>query len=102
MKPEQQRIAIAEFCGWKVFSLNNANHIEGNAVITMDTVPDYLNDLNAIQEAVMTGLIDSDQKDRYKDNLRSICRAYSDSAWVMINATAEQRCEAFVSTMEAE
>jgi hypothetical protein len=72
MKPEKQRIAIAEACGWKDIKDTNHEsvdissrsisywsgltgvppefiHYEWNRVI----IPDYLNDLNAMHQAEM-------------------------------------------------
>lgn len=43
MTPEEQRIAIAQACGWFVGGVTRASDF-----------PDYLNDLNAMHEAIKT------------------------------------------------
>ena len=50
MTPEQQRIAIAEACGWKFRVGPNASGWR-NPAGQIDMLPDYLNDLNAMHEA---------------------------------------------------
>jgi hypothetical protein len=67
MTPEKQRIAIAKACGWRGISeqflvgynpsrpVPYEQRILGNIEeIPLDPLPDYLNDLNAMREAVMT------------------------------------------------
>jgi hypothetical protein len=56
MSPEKQRIAIAEACGWKVEKLWN-RELHGKPIGEQGPfreVPDYLNDRNAMHEALMT------------------------------------------------
>lgn len=56
-------------------------------------VPDYLNDHNAIQEAVNTlGLT---LKTAYASNLFDICGSWAATVW----ATPEQKCKAFLKTI---
>lgn len=63
MNPEAQRIAIAELCGWEAnkccdcpehwhwgISLNERSC---RIAVPTSKLPDYLNDLNAIQSAVL-------------------------------------------------
>jgi hypothetical protein len=58
MKPEQQRIAIAEACGW-VIPIGCTNHrtmpcgtrVFFNNLKDDDPIPDYLHDLNAMHQA---------------------------------------------------
>lgn len=56
MKPEAQRIAIAEACGIKVEKPDGQGYWRGSRTLPCDingkTLPDYLNDLNAIQSGV--------------------------------------------------
>ena len=57
MKPEAQRIAIAEACGWnKIHGSTHPVGVEGYSPTTgvLEHVPDYLNNLNAIRSAVMS------------------------------------------------
>jgi hypothetical protein len=117
MKPEQQRIAIAEACGWK-----NADHpdamklkqgwtmpekwcMDPNGVLQFNHKrPNYLNDLNAMHEAV--SIFDYDQADQFEDHLCDICKRSNDekenpAPWrfAVVNATASQRAEAFLRTI---
>jgi hypothetical protein len=51
MSPEAQRIAIAEACGLKHVRWDDGELVHGTACRIR--VPDYLNDLNAMHEAVL-------------------------------------------------
>jgi hypothetical protein len=56
MSPTMQRIAIAEACRWKVEKLWNGE-LHGKPIGEQGPfreVPDYLNDRNAMHEALMT------------------------------------------------
>jgi len=93
MKPKEQRIAIAEFCGHK--DINNRIYVIVNDVIVW-RVPNYLNDLNAMHEAeeVLGGPSD------YK--WAGYCNFLSDVCGEMgsrIHASAEQRAEALLKTI---
>jgi hypothetical protein len=101
MNPEQQRIAIAEACGkwhsgWPHEYMNQADRLRH--------IPDYLNDLNAMHEAV--SIFDYDQADEFEDHLCDICKRLNDekenpAPWrfAVVNATASQRAEAFLRTI---
>ena len=113
MSPEKQRIAIAEACGWK-FTHFEKFRPEGDSPfvdqisVPMGTsaehlcsipLPDYLNDLNAMHEAEKV-LTDA-QWDRYiyvslasphYGSLSTLARAW-------VSATAAQRAEAFLKTL---
>jgi hypothetical protein len=57
MTPEKQRIAIAEACGWTPDPFGY--HVKDPAGIAgprfrLDELPNYLNDRNAMHEALMT------------------------------------------------
>ena len=106
MKPEQQRIAIAEACGitdcHRVIELwrpapNNVR-LEGIMGGNKVTVPDYLNDLNAMYEAEK--VLRADQLADYFDRL---CHQVIDGslapAGCVWHATAAQRAEAFLRTL---
>lgn len=104
MTPEQQRIAIAEACG----IVKQPNSWSGVIAATGEFValPDYLNDLNAMHEAVMS--LTYGQRMSYQENLASVVDAgdahtywweadhYRDK---VLNATAPQRAEAFLRTL---
>jgi hypothetical protein len=113
MTPEAQRIAIAEVMGEINVRFTSPGHciassgqVEGRFWGTHG-VPDYLNDLNAMQSAVMSldgadrisfaaSLYDVSvpQDDRFKDHFIGWPQAE-----LMINATAAQRAEAFLKTI---
>jgi hypothetical protein len=93
MKPEQQRIAIAEACGWTcnqfgLWGIDFADGVSGSP-------PDYLNDLNAMHEAMKTLSL--------KMGIE-FCNHLNDMGilgdWDMLTATAAQRAEAFLKTIE--
>ena len=95
MTPQQQRIAIAEACGWKwailwTGRLHGKPHGEQGP---FREVPDYLNDLNAMHEAqkVLTG----EQVAAY---VTTLCLAVQPEP-MLHAATAAQRAEAFLRTI---
>jgi len=79
MKPEQQRIAIAEACGWGVFANTRSTDLL-----------DYCNDLNAMHEAEIS--LTADQWYKY-DSMMPLRDPQK------IHATASQRAEAFLRTI---
>jgi hypothetical protein len=113
MNPEQQRIAIAEACGWRiesdgantfVYSPNKTsgtgyrmNDIRHPKIIRL--LPDYLNDLNAMHEAEKQLL--ATQFKRYHDVLVAQVIGWSahENEHIAIHATATQRAEAFLKTL---
>lgn len=118
MTPEAQRIAIAEACGWKFHPLTEHLYSPnekaeaimcwvrpGNDSWHTECVPDYLNDLDAMNEAV--SIFDYDQADEFDDHLCDICKRANDLAdnpapwrFAVTNATAVQRAEAFLKTLK--
>ena len=102
MTPESQRIAIAEACGWKLVTDNPCyepywENPTGNmiAVSCGMRLPDYLNDLNAMHEAEK--IFNHAQYCRYISGLVSLTVADNNSIFM---ATAAQRAEAFLRTIE--
>ena len=100
MKPEQQRIAIAEACGkwhsgWPHEYMNQADRLRH--------IPDYLNDLNAMHE--VEKVLTQDQMIDYSRHVGKSVTSHlpaSRAAWMdfqLINATASQRAEAFLRTI---
>lgn len=90
MKPEQQKIAIARACG------------EDNDSIVRGLIPDYLNDLNAMHKVCET--LTEQQEMAFRDQLHAITRRDYESGvrsriLSTINATAAQRAEAFLITL---
>jgi hypothetical protein len=110
MNVDDQRIAIAEACGWK--SEPDAYYVDGvrwvKEGVTRATcdLPDYPNDLNAMHEA--EGYFIASQPIRpwqYADALMRLLweqqhDQYCESASFLIaHATAAQRAEAFLKTI---
>jgi len=93
MKPEQQRIAIAEFCGWTYGNFNWFLHGENQDVVSC---PDYLNDLNAMHEAEK--LLNHEQRNTYINLLDGMPDdsdpVQHDFQWCC--SPAPQRAEAFL------
>jgi hypothetical protein len=114
MSPEARRIAIAEACGlFRIMPLRRTTRKgmpDPNGVVlwycsehhggaaTYEPVPDYLTDLNAMREAekVLTPI----QQGTF------CCHLYGgrqeidlDDMWVCAHATAAQRAEAFLRTL---
>jgi hypothetical protein len=108
MNPEQQRIAIAEACGWRiesdgantfVYSPNKTsgtgyrmNDIRHPKIIKL--LPDYLNDLNAMHEAIMS--LTLEEQCNMTEILRKDVIKFTAPT---ITATAAQRAEAFLKTL---
>ncbi len=94
MSPEKQRIAIAQYCGWhqseKGWWFNREETNGGDP-----EPPDYLNDLNAMHEAILT-LKTYKECQLFEWHLNNSLR---DTSWKIINATAAQRAEAFLRTI---
>lgn len=118
MSPEEQRIAIAEACGWlevQRCSRRLNSHPEGSCLMgtkdgptinysrTFELIPDYTADLNAMHEA--TKALDVDARIRFLKALSEIVyRDYNantsdESQGYMEFATAPQRAEAFLRTL---
>ena len=109
MKPEQQRIAIAEACGWKP-DKRGLGWLSPHGYYASE--PDYLNDLNAMHEAEET--LDASQCAEYARQLMkhhpTYCVTVLDNRFApteeiayetyqLLHATASQRAEAFLRTI---
>ncbi len=103
MSPEAQRIAIAEACG----EINPRFTESGACIASTATadgiewgthgVADYLNDLNAMHEAEKT--IRKPGLALWCDYARTLRRVCDVSLYSDIHATAAQRAEAFLRTL---
>jgi hypothetical protein len=95
MKPEQQRITIAEACGWTKISDWKAAGINGQHPTEpwTEVIPDYLNDLNAMHDAEKW-LIEDDQH-AYGCYCIDLQEEYGNT----VHLTAAQRAEAFLHTI---
>ncbi len=90
MKPEQQRIAIAEACGMIRYSDTHWLTSEDDGEVI--PLPDYLNDLNAMHDAEK--VLNLDQWHYYKQWLGEFSRTQNG-----VHATAAQKAEAFLRTL---
>lgn len=105
----ERRIRIAKLCGWRSTQWEGEEEplweLPGNSFTRLRTtkeLPDYLNDLNAIHMAVMA--MPKQLRMKHDVWLMLIC-SHEDGTWDLFdvhNATAEQRAEAFILTMEPE
>jgi hypothetical protein len=102
MNPKAQRIAIAEACGWRM-GTETVEHIDGyqwtetrkfwtSPTSKIYSLPDYLNDLNAMHEATQS--LTKDQLRWYRNLLIELTGTFE-----AIDATAPQRAEAFLRTI---
>jgi hypothetical protein len=110
MNKEQQRIAIAEACGLTIVSDGIMHHLTPCGKKTerdpegclLKECPDYLNDLNAMHEAIGTLLFS--QRRAYRINLKEIMSKKINPAIICysecIDAPAAQRAEAFLKTID--
>ena len=100
MKPEEQRIAIAKACGYPNPRMGVFGKCYAGELPSLEEVPDYLNDLNAMHEAekiFLVGAVEEDWKryDAYRNRLNDMVGI--EDAHV---ATAAQRAEAFLRTLD--
>lgn len=103
MNKESQRIKIAEACGLKVVSDGITHYLTpcilGTGVIHPDGkgltyVPNYLNDLNAMHEAEKLLRAEDELWGEYCGHL------VKNGSWFnAVDATAAQRAEAFLRTL---
>jgi hypothetical protein len=108
MKPEQQRIAIAEACGWtQIESCTCCDGVSRGYQPTPGAhkkhLPDYLNDLNAMHEAEK--VLTYEQAEEFVEQLYLADQknnlAENPPPWRfnVASATAAQRAEAFLRTI---
>jgi len=111
MTPERQRIAIAEACGWTWKQGNHTDFLwhdpndkshssfckERSPLGCITDLPDYLTDLNAMHEAEK--MLETGLRGRYLLNLEQTTNNTEQKAWPEVTATAAQRAEAFLRTL---
>lgn len=117
MTPEEQRIALAEWAGWKYSPAANSSikheaimawYRPGNSPWHLEQLPDYPNDINAVHELIHrlpSGL----REVTFISKLAKVCGfdPQGENAWdrlhagrfAVVNATATQRCEALLKTL---
>ena len=99
MKPEQQRIAIAEACGWTDVKGTKGVHPKARFkgcgyADDWIALPDYCNDLNAMQEVERA--MNNNDWWKFVEYLTNICGG---GIALGVSATAAQRAEAFLRTI---
>jgi hypothetical protein len=99
-------IAIAEMCGWGFLSKDKFIVIPPNSpysVQPLSTIPDYVNDLNAMHEAEKMSLSGSTAWLEFAVNLMRVLEAEQMSELngmtCILQATARHRAEAFLRTV---
>ena len=98
MNTEQQRIAIAQACGYKDVAIRLT---EGTIKVMTgfknfpfdEEVPDYLNDLNAMNEAEKQ--LEAEDNHAYGCYCFELYEKYGNT----VSLTAAQRAEAFLKTL---
>lgn len=107
MKPEEQRIALAEWAGYVELDYETQARIlygrQGSRG-ALAKIPDYLNDLNAVHLLEMK--LPFEQAEQFEDELCDIVVKYNEqqekpAPWrfAVAHATASQRCEALLKTL---
>ena len=107
MNPEQQRVAIAEACGWTaredIENFWRAVDASGNMThelwmsernVWSAGIPNYLNDLNAMHEAEKT--LTDKAHEEFRLNLYDVI---GDDSRLIVSSTSTQRAEAFLRTI---
>ena len=94
MTPEKQRAAIAEACG--IVTHDQWGPLYRTPQGLVRVCPDFLNDLNAMHEAEK--VLPAGQWDRYAQWLRELTS--SNRRFLIARATASQRAEAFLRTID--
>jgi len=111
MTPEEQRIALAEWAGWKYSPSANSSikheaimawYRPGNSPWHLEQLPDYLNDLNAVHE--LEKRLSISDREAYRSILSQNAIFYPETIgtctdWCLIHASAEERCEALLKTL---
>ena len=94
---QQQRIAIAEACGWTLKKGIRAwNRPNNNGWDCLEQLPDYLNDLNAMHEAMLLHPRKELLRDfLYLEVLEDPTNKTNEPAW----ATAKQWAKAYITSL---
>lgn len=97
MTNEQINVAIAKACGWKW--VRSYQWIDSNGLNAFSwDIPDYCNDLNAMNEAEKS--LDDDCKNGFRLELLNVTGSKHFGSFEHIHATARQRAEAFLRTLD--
>ena len=97
MKAEAQRLAIARACGWQYAGTSGHENADvclwfrPNEDHIYHRLPDYLNDLNAMQSAVLT------QSTKFQDQFDSTLK--NSGKWIA-SMTAKEWAEIFLRALD--
>lgn len=105
MSPEAQRVAIATACGWEdIFPipfLSGIPRFDGQIGVDAEPLPNYPSDLNAMHE--VEKVLNQVQRVQFYNYLGDVLRTASPvndvAEFDRIHATAAQRAEAFLRTL---
>lgn len=103
MKPEAQRIAIAEACGWRRVAPKSdlgwgADADKNKCWMYPHQLPNYLKNLNAMRDAESS--LDDELGCQWMDCLSLVIHGHEGHRTInMMQATAAQRAEAFLRTI---
>jgi len=109
MTEQEQRIAIAEACGWERYypadptPEDESGWLQHGKTFSRK-LPDYLHDLNAMHEAEQV-LVNQGKENQYLSELADCCRPDGaepdsiDDLLTAVRAKAPQRAEAFLRTI---
>lgn len=103
MTLEKQLRKIAKLCGWtEIYPAGDGVHLKGlplsGSRVGVYYIPFYLNDLNAMHKAEKVFIVNQ-REDVYAHWLKEVTTTDAPFNWPW-NATAAQRAEAFVLTMD--
>lgn len=108
MDKKEQRIAIAEACGWTIYNKElllghspNVLQYKFDPRRNSEELPDYLDDLNAMHEAEKARdwfNAESQEALVYWDTVNEVLATQRDGR-INICVTASQRAEAFLKTL---
>jgi len=93
LTPEEKRVKIAEYCGWRLCRPWEADP-ERRLFAYPNRLPDYLNDLNAMQEP--WECLGWEEKNECIEFLKDIVEEADCESYF---ATAAQRADAFLLTL---
>lgn len=97
MNPDEQRIAIAEACGWKPKIIWCSAQIPESHPPIYSDLPDYLNDLNAAHEALRLLHKDEILWAKYREYMHRFYLAND-----TFPPSAEQICEGILNALHQQ
>ena len=101
MTEERQQSVIQKVCGWTPSKFDSCWN-NAKLLATLESPPDYINDLNAMHEAVQSQI---KAPNVYNDQLEKVVLGHpllgrdAVAEFLIRHATAAQRAEAFLKTI---